>query len=129
MARLIADTNLLIDLERGKAIPLVDDNDEIVISAITASELIAGVALSAPDRQQKRAEFVEQVLAELPIIDFNQTVARVHGKLYAAMRKAGTPHGAYDLMIAATAIAEDRPLLTRDTGFAGIPDLRLMLCN
>lgn len=31
------------------------------------------------------------------------------------------------MMIAATAIAEDRPLLTRDTGFAGIPELRLML--
>ena len=127
MARLIADTNLIIDLERGKAVPLVNDDDEIVISSITASELIAGVALAAPDRQAKRAAFVEQVLAELPIIDFDLTVARIHGKLCAAMRRAGTPRGAYDLMIAATAIAEDRPLLTRDTGFAGIPDLRLML--
>ena len=53
MARLIADTNLIIDLERGKAVPLVNDDDEIVISSITASELISGVALASPDRQPK----------------------------------------------------------------------------
>ena len=49
-----------------------------------------------------------------------------YGIIRAALEKAGTPIGPNDLMIAATVLADDGILVTKNTGeFSRIPGLRL----
>ena len=84
------------------------------MSAITASELLVGVerANTAP-RRARRAAFVENLLANIPILDFSMPVARTHARMVAALPKNKTA-GAHDAIIAATALHYGYALLTRN---------------
>lgn len=55
-------------------------------------------------------------------------VARVHARLLAHALRTGTPRGAHDLIIAATAIATDREVVTHD-GKAGFDTLPGVACQ
>ena len=50
----------------------------------------------------------------MPVIPFDLDVARVHARLSAELAAKGTPVGAHDLMIAATAVAQGYVVATRD---------------
>src|SRR5579884_3355904 len=118
MATLI-DSSVLIALERG----LVDldeflrrhAREDLAISAVTASELLYGVhrAKTASQRHRRQA-FVEGLLSAFPVIAFDALVARIHASQWAALSRRGISVGVRDLMIAATAMAWDYTLLTRD---------------
>ena len=65
-------------------------------------------------------------MAELPVIAFDLTVARVHASLWAGLAKRGVAVGERDLMIAATAITRDYAVATRDArSFPKIPGLKV----
>ncbi|MBV8137442.1 MAG: type II toxin-antitoxin system VapC family toxin [Deltaproteobacteria bacterium] len=130
MATLI-DSSVLIAAERGDLD--LDDviaryaEEDVAISAITASELLHGVhrAKTAAQRHRRQA-FVEGLLAQLPVIAFDVTVARIHASLWANLAKRGTVVGERDLMIGATAVATDYSIATRDErSFPKIPGLRV----
>src|SRR5216684_6380223 len=83
----LIDSSVLIAAERGQ---LDLDNisaryaeEDIAISAVTASELLHGVhrARTAAQRHRRQA-FVEGLMAQLPVIAFDLTVARVHASLW-----------------------------------------------
>ena len=109
------DTSVLVAVERRRARldQLIDDDDDVSISAVTAAELWVGVELADARRRPLRATFVEQVLSTIPVEDYDLETAQVHAELLADARRAGRPRGAHDLLIAATAIARRREL---DTG-------------
>ena len=54
------------------------------------------------------------VLETLPVEPYDVEVAEAHGRLLAHVHRSGTPRGAHDLIIAATAIATRRTVLTTD---------------
>jgi tRNA(fMet)-specific endonuclease VapC len=54
------------------------------------------------------------MLASLPIEDYTITVASIHARLAVQAMSTGKQRSAYDLMIAATAAATSRILLTTD---------------
>ncbi|MGO9267654.1 MAG: PIN domain-containing protein [Candidatus Binataceae bacterium] len=118
MATLI-DSSVLIAAERGQLnfndLSARYAEDDVAISAVTASELLHGLhrAKTAAQRHRHQA-FVEGLLAQLPVIAFDLTVARVHASLWADLAKRGVAVGERDLMIAATAIAKDYAVATRD---------------
>ncbi|MEX1265046.1 MAG: PIN domain-containing protein [Actinomycetota bacterium] len=59
-----------------------------------------------------------------PVEDYDLETARVHAALLADARRAGRPRGPHDLLIAATAIARRRTLVTFDRSeFEGIDGL------
>ena len=115
----IIDTSVLIAVERGRLDPAAlrdeDDEEEIAIAAITASELLHGVHRLTSAVARTRAErFVEHLLAWIPVIPFDLDVARTHARLDAELSSAGTAVGDADLMIAATAVWLDYRIATRD---------------
>jgi tRNA(fMet)-specific endonuclease VapC len=130
MAALI-DSSVLIAAERG-ALDLNNllaryAEEDVAISAITASELLHGVhrAKTAAQRHRRQA-FVEGLLAQLPVIAFDLMVARVHASLWASLAKRGSVVGERDLMIGATAVATDYSIATRDErSFPKIPGIRV----
>ena len=67
---------------------------------------------------------MDTVVAALPIIDYDLHVASVHAKLLVAARRQGRPRGAHDLIIAATARAAGRVVVTADSdAFSDLPDV------
>lgn len=124
MARLILDPTILIGAEgRGRRLDrLIADQDDVAIAAVTAAELLVGVELADETRRSTRAAFVRRVLDTVPVEDYDIHVARVHASLLAHVRRSGRPRGADDLIIAATAAARDRLVVSADaTGFADLP--------
>ena len=128
MSLLLLDTTFLIDAERGLAEleSAIGDDDDAAIAAVTLAELVVGVALASGKRRSARQQFVDSVAASLPIVGYDEKVARNHADLLVAIRRAGTPRGAHDLSIAATARASSRTIVTADpAAFDGLPGVAL----
>jgi tRNA(fMet)-specific endonuclease VapC len=93
---------------------LIGDEDDVAIAAVTAAELLVGVELADARRRRSRGDYVERVLAEVPVENYDLDVARTHAVLLAHARRSGRPRGAHDLIIAATAVTTNRVLVTAD---------------
>ncbi|MFJ2743214.1 PIN domain-containing protein [Streptomyces sp. NPDC087440] len=124
--RLILDTDVLISLERSSAPLVFAADDDVTISAVTAAELLLGIELADEARRQAREDFVTAILAVVPVEEYGLEVARAHARLLAHVRRTGRPRGAHDLIIAATAVATARSLVTLDekAGFTDLPGVR-----
>lgn len=130
MARLILDTTVLVDAERAarRLNKLIADEDDVAIAAITAAELLVGVELADGARRNDRAAFVRDVLDAVPVEDYDLPVATEHARLLAHVRRSGRPRGAHDLIIAATAAARDRVIVSSDaTAFDDLPGVHVHL--
>lgn len=124
MSVVLLDTTFLIDAERTD-IDLDDqihEDDDMAIAAITVAELVVGVELASPNAKADRQAFVDDILASVPVIPYDRDIALEHAQLLVAVRQAGRPRGAHDLLIAATARATKRIVLTADeSAFADLP--------
>lgn len=115
LSRGLLDTSVVIDLDR-----VVSDElpDELAIAAVTLAELAAGPhASDDPIERARRQERLQLVEARFEPIPFDAQAARAFGRIYAEARAAGRKargRRALDLMIAATALAEELPLYTRN---------------
>jgi tRNA(fMet)-specific endonuclease VapC len=120
----ILDTTVLVATERRRQVldDLIDDGDDVAIAAVTAAELLVGVELATGRRRHSRQRYVEAVLASVPVENYDLDVARAHAQLLAHARRSGRPRGAHDLLIAATSLARNRVVVTRDQGgFSDLP--------
>jgi tRNA(fMet)-specific endonuclease VapC len=107
---------------------VIGDEDDVVIAAITAAELLVGVELSEGKSRQRRRAFVENILSTIPIEPYDLDVARTHASLLGHTRRSGHPRGAHDLLIAATALTRSRTVVSADpSGFEELPGLALRL--
>lgn len=98
----------------------------MAIAAITAAELLVGVELADGRRRTSREAFVEETLEAVVIEDYDVSVASEHAKLLAHTSRTGTPRGAHDLIVAATAAATKRAVLSADVGaFEDLPGVAL----
>ena len=118
MSRLLLDTTFLIDAERNgdELDEVIHDEDDVAIAAITVAELRVGALRATGRRAEARTAFVDDVIASIPVLDYNLDVAEAHARLLAEVRAQGKPRGAHDLIIAATAKTFDRTVVTADGG-------------
>lgn len=128
MAVLI-DSNVFIALERRGAGPdellsLVPD-EPVALAAVSASELLFGVErANTPERRARREQFVEALLALIPVLPFGIAEARVHARVWARLAASGQIIGGHDLLIAATALVHDYDVLTDNVReFRRVPGL------
>ena len=111
----VIDTSLVIDLGRldPAALP-----SEIAVSAVTLAELAAGThATSDADERARRQDRLQRTEATFESLPVDGAVARAYGRIYAAVAEAGRKargRRAFDLLIAATALAAELPLYTRN---------------
>lgn len=98
----------------------------MAVAAVTIAELRVGALLATGKKAAARTAFVEDALAAIPVIAYDVAVAEAHARLLVEVRRQGTPRGAHDLLIAATAAASRRTVVTADaTAFANLPDLEV----
>ena len=118
----------MVDAERGGDFlgEAIDDGDDVAIAAITVAELKVGVQMAKGRRRAKRERFVAAVLDAVSIDVYDIKVAEAHAVLLAHVRRKGTPRGAHDLIIAATARAWERQVVSLDqSGFADLPGVSI----
>ena len=119
---------MLVAAERGAAAPvdLVGDDEDVAIAAVTAAELLVGVELADAKRRPGRERFVTEVLDTVSIEPYDLSIARAHAALLAHTRREGKQRGAHDLLIAATARATERTVVTADQGgFTDLPGVEV----
>ena len=114
--RLIIDTGVLVMSERstGTYAAAIQADDDLSIAAITVAELRAGIELADDAHRVARSSFLDRVLETVPVEPYDLSTAEAHGRLLAHVHRAGTKRGAHDLIIAATAAATGRIVLTGD---------------
>lgn len=113
-----------LDLARDVFVRLVPDG--VAMSLITYIEVFEGI-IGGRHREQADAVF-RAFLREVDLLEIGQVVANRTALIRADLRQRRRPidHRAMDLMIAATALAHDLTLVTRNTrDFHDIPGLRL----
>ena len=129
----LLDTNILI-LRRW--VDPAELPDEMAISTVTLAELSAGPHHVRPNSEQtsydehaeraRRLDVLQRVEHEFDPIPFGVEAARTYGRVTASVVAVGRKprRRAVELMIAATAIAEELPLYTTNPGgFDGLQDL------
>lgn len=88
------------------------------------AELLVGVELAEGKKRAQRQTFVDDIVATLQVLTYDLDVSAAHAELLVAVRRQGLPRGAHDLIIAATAKASDRTVVTADaTAFEDLPDV------
>jgi tRNA(fMet)-specific endonuclease VapC len=128
--RYLLDTSFLLEFVLTKPqvpprfIQFVQQHDA-GISMITLAELYEG----AFHRSNPAASvgLIHRSLGTLPVLAVNEVVCLQFAELRAGLRRRGIQHADFDLLIAATSLANDLTLVTRDKGFARIPELRIAL--
>lgn len=129
----LLDTNILI-LRRW--VDPAELPSEMAISALTLAELSAGPHQVRPNNEQdtydehaeraRRLDVLQRAEHEFDPIPFGVEAARIYGRLTASVVAVGRKprRRTIDLMIAATAIAEELPLYTTNpSDFDGLQDL------
>lgn len=128
MTRLLFDTTFLIDAERNsdELEAVLNDDDDVAVAAVTIAELRVGALLASRGRQGARTAYVNDIVATVPILGYGLEAAEAHAELLVAVRAQGKPRGAHDLMIAATAKAFDRTVVSADgTAFRDLPGIEV----
>ena len=111
----LLDTCVISDFIKGEAgtkvrlkqTPPVD----IAVSVITVMELRYRLALN-PQRAQKVEPAISSFLSSVTILPFSTVEAEQAAQIRAALKSQGQPIGAYDILIAATALQHNLLMIT-----------------
>ncbi len=98
------------------------------VSVITVSELFVGIwRADTETRRVRRQTFVDNVLADFPVVGVTLGVAIVHAELNAKGKATGKIIGVNDLWIAATALSQNLAVLTTNVSeFSRIDGLTVL---
>ena len=124
----VLDTSTVILLPR-----IQDDSvlpEEPLITTVTLAELSVGPLMAATDEEcAARQSHVQQAESDFDPLPFDVPSARAFGRVALALRRSGraVKPRAYDVMIAATALANGLPLYTcNPKDFRGIDGLTVV---
>lgn len=97
----------------------------LAVSSVTVMEVEYGLALR-PEVARQARPLLTDLFRALTVAPYETLDAEQTAELRARLRRAGTPIGAYDALIAGTALAHGWVLVTSNTGeFARVPGLQL----
>ncbi len=111
----LLDTGIVIDnMETNNYAPAV-------ISSITVIEILRGI-------EDKKRLQIRQLLEEsFSVLNLNNNIIEAYCKIYRKLKEEGNLIPDADLIIAATAIANDLILETKDAHFQGLKSLGLKI--
>jgi predicted nucleic acid-binding protein len=109
------DTDFLVAVLRGdkSALPVIEELDRERVrftTAINAFELYAGAYYTG----EKALREAKNLLSKFHILAFDDACAAKAGEIFAALKRKGLSLDVRDVMIAATALAYELTLVTRN---------------
>ena len=128
---IILDADVIIRGEKGTfdlQSWLAGRSDEpIEVAAITVAELWHGVERATGARRIKRKQYLQNLLAPLPIIPYTEQTAYEHARIWEHLEASGKLIGPYDVIVAATALERGSQVATFNRRhFAQVPGLTLV---
>ena len=124
------DTNTISYAMRG--VPEVTENllalspVDVAVPAIVVYELRYGLQRLPREAAAPRLSALLRLLAPMTVLDFDESCAQHAATIRSALEAAGTPIGPHDILIAATALANQATLVTHNTKeFKQVPGLSL----
>lgn len=131
--RLLLDSDILIDLLNGKLFmgriaELSNNQTSPSISVISYGEVLEGVFHSG--RKQISNELFVNFAEGFNIYEVDLETARAYATIRGTLRRKGLRIADNDIWIAATALANDLTLVTRnERHYSRIPELRLVILD
>lgn len=127
--RYLLDTCVISDFIKGEAGTVARFKQtspmDVAISAITVMELRYGLALN-PQRTQKVEPAIVSIVSSATILPFSIGESEQAAQIRAALKAQGRPIGAYDVLIAATALQHNLVMVTANQReFERIPNLQI----
>jgi tRNA(fMet)-specific endonuclease VapC len=128
---LIIDADVIIRGERGifdlpAWLEMQADKDP-QIAAITLAELWHGVERATARYKPRREDYLRMIFDALPIVSYTEATALEHARIWAALESSGKMIGAYDLIVAATALERKCAVATFNLRhFAQVPGLEVV---
>jgi tRNA(fMet)-specific endonuclease VapC len=126
--RYVLDTNTLIYFFKGlgdvSKHMLAQSPSEIAIPTVVLFELEVGIAKSTSPR--KRKSQLQEITAFVNVLPFGIAESKSAAQIRVKLEKQGLPIGPYDVLIAATALANNMILVTHNQNeFGRIKELKI----
>lgn len=121
----IADTCFLIDLMNGDdgAVAMTKLYNPLKTTAISNAEFLYGAKMSSGKRA---GDVAEKFLRFFPALPFDAEAAVIYAGIAHGLSKTGRHISTFDELIAAIAIRNKEPLVTRDRHFSAIDGLEVI---
>lgn len=123
-SKYFVDTNIIIDLFRGKSevVDFIKENTDFSVSVIVLGELVFGAENSS--QFEKHVAQINSFIDNCSsIVNVDLETSIIYGKIKSELKKSGKPIPENDIWIAALAIQYDRFLVTNDAHFNYIKQL------
>jgi tRNA(fMet)-specific endonuclease VapC len=115
----LLDTCTVSDFVKGQPKVLARDKATsptlIAVSALTRTEVDYGLALNA-ERARKLNPMLDAFFSTIATLPFDEADAQAAAAIRAALKTKGQPIGAYDALIAGTALARGLVVVTSNVG-------------
>ena len=127
----ILDADVIIRGEKGTfdlRAWLDSKPDELFeVAAITVAELWHGVERADVVHKGRRQQYLQRVLTPLPVVPYTEQTAYEHARIWAQLEASGRMIGAYDLLVAATALERGSEVATFNRRhFDCVPGLKVI---
>lgn len=128
---IILDADVIIRGEKGTFDlghwVLSQPEERFEVASVTVAELWHGVERAAGKQRAKRQQYLQMILASLPIIPYTEQTAYEHARLWAELEKSGRMIGFYDVIVAATALERGSAVATfNQRHFAQVKSLKVI---
>ncbi len=115
----LLDTCVVSDFVRGQPSTLARVKSTapnlIAVSALTRMEISYGLVLN-PERARNLAPVLEAFFSAIATLPFDEVDAQAAAAIRASLKSRGQPIGAYDVLIAGTAVARGLVVVTSNVG-------------
>ena len=125
------DTDILSNLVKKRPSPYLIERLRVIpqekqyISSITIGEIVYG-AFKSDQKEKHLTQLKDKLIPLVQLIPFDEKEAFTYGEIRSILEKSGTPLNDTDLMIAATAVANNLVLITgKEKHFSVIKNLQV----
>jgi tRNA(fMet)-specific endonuclease VapC len=113
---IIVDADVIIRGEKGafdfQGWLASRSDDTFEIAAVTVAELWHGLERAAGTHKVKRQQYLQTIVASLPVIPYTEQTAYEHARIWAELETSGKMIGYYDVIVAATALERGSEVAT-----------------
>ena len=124
--RALLDTSFFVATESGRPLGKMERVTETEVSVVTLAELTVGVLTADDDDRPARVATLSAVESAWDPLPIDAEVARQFARIVVDLRASGRRVPILDALVAATAIVEQIPVVTRDGDHEAIPGVEVI---
>jgi len=113
----LLDTSIFIANETGRTLDDARLPDEAAVSVVTLAELHVGVLAASDTGVRAKRLATLEATSDIQALPVDEDIAAVWARLRVGLAEAGLRVNVNDLWIAATAVANNLPVITQDSDF------------